>query len=206
MKDPETSKALVPVKRAGDRISEALLAVVSEVPPSSEPPSRTPSERARAIILAASTRSAMISGTLALPPGPAGMVTVLPDLVAIWNVQRQMVADIAAAFGKSAQLGRSEMIYCLFRHAAGQAVRDLVVRVGERYLVRQATLRLVQTAMRRIGVSVSERAAGKAVSRWLPIVGAIGIGGYAFYDTSRVGKTAIAFFEKEIVREDETGA
>jgi hypothetical protein len=32
-------------------------------------------------------------------------------------------------------------------------------------------------------------------------VGAVGIGGYAFYDTAQVGKTAIAFFEKEIVRE-----
>jgi len=130
------------------------------------------------------------------------MLTVLPDLVVIWNIQRQMVADIAAAYGKSSQLGRSEMIYCLFRHAASQAIKDVVVRVGERFLVRRTTLRIIQRVLRRVGVSITQRAAGRALSRWIPVVGALGIGGYAFYDTTQVGKTALAFFEKEIVRED----
>lgn len=155
--------------------------------------------------LQASAKAALVSGTLALPPGPLGMLTILPDLLAIWTVQRQLVADIAAAHGKSAQLGPSEMIYCLFRHAASQAVRDVVVRVGERFLVRRGSLRVIQRVLRRVGVSVTERTAGRAVSRWLPVVGAVGIGGYAFYDTTQVGKTAATFFQREIVREEPDG-
>jgi len=186
-----------------DPIAGALQKLVHYIPTSREKRSANPAERARSLTLQASARAALVSGTLALPPGPLGMLTILPDLLAIWAIQRQLVADIAAAHGKSAQLSSSEMIYCLFRHATSQAVRDLVVRVGERFLVRRSSLRVVQRALRRVGVSVTQRAAGRAVSRWLPIVGALGIGGYAFYDTTQVGKTAASFFQKEIVREDE---
>ena len=192
-------------KKIVDRIAEALRGLVSHVPTSGERRSASPSERARSLTLQASAKAALVSGTLALPPGPLGMLTILPDLLAIWTVQRQLVADIAAAHGKSAQLGPSEMIYCLFRHAASQAVRDVVVRVGERFLVRRGSLRVIQRVLRRVGVSVTERTAGRAVSRWLPVVGAVGIGGYAFYDTTQVGKTAATFFQREIVREEPDG-
>jgi hypothetical protein len=191
-----------PREKIVDRIAAALLELVSQVPSSDERASASPQERARSLILQASAKAAMVSGTLALPPGPLGMVTILPDLFAIWNIQRQLVSDIAATYRKSPQLGSSEMIYCLFRHAATQAVKDLVVRAGERFLVRHGTLGIVQRVLRRVGVSVTQRTAGRALARWLPVAGAVGIGGYAFYDTAQVGKTAMAFFEKEIVREE----
>jgi hypothetical protein len=109
-----------------------------------------------------------------------------------------MVADIAGAFGKSAVLSREQLLYCLFKHTAAQAVRDLVVRVGERYLVRRTGLRVVQG----VGVKVSQRAIATSVSRWLPVVGIVGMAGYAYYDTAQVGATAIAFFEKPLVSDD----
>ncbi|MBP7570565.1 MAG: hypothetical protein KBA95_10950 [Acidobacteria bacterium] len=188
-----------------EQVVTALERVVSEVPPSNEGTATSPAERSRTLILKASAKAAVVSGSLALPPGPLGLLTVLPDLMAIWHIQRQLVSDIASAHGKSAQLGRREMIYCLFRHAASQAVRDVVVRVGQRYVVRDATLRAIERVLQRVGISVTQRAAGRALSRWLPVVGAVGIGGYAFYDTAQVGKTALAFFQKEIVREESAG-
>lgn len=188
-----------------DQVANALLTIVSHVPASAEKSSRQRRERSRRLILKASAKAATVSGTLALPPGPLGMLTVLPDLLVIWNIQRQLVSDIAAAHGKSAELGSSEMLYCLFRHAAGQAVRDVVVRVGERFLVRRASLAVIQRVLRKVGISVSQRAAGRAVARWVPVVGAIGIGGYAFYDTAQVGSTALQFFERELVLDDPPG-
>jgi len=186
-----------------ERIANALVGVVSLVPSSQETATSTPRDHARALALRASSHAATVSGTLALPPGPLGIITILPDSRTIWKIQRQLVSDIAAAYGKTAQLGRAQMIYCLFKHAASQAVKDLVVRVGERLLVRDATLRVIRRVLRRVGVVVTQRGAGRAVSRWLPLVGAVGIGAYAFYDTAQVGKTAMAFFEKEIVSVDE---
>jgi hypothetical protein len=131
-----------------------------------------------------------------------GMLTILPDIMAIWHIQRQMVADIAAVYGKSKQLGKEEMLYCLFKHLASQVLRDVVVRVGERMLVRRTSLKFIQEMLKKIGVRITQRIAGRGISRWIPIVGAIGIGAYAFYDTAQVGETAIDLFEREIDTEE----
>jgi hypothetical protein len=37
------------------------------------------------------------------------------------------------------------------------------------------------------------------VARYAPVIGAIGVGGYAYYDTNKVAKTAIELFSKEVV-------
>ena len=185
-----------------DRITDALLHLAGRVPGSTVRESSSPEDRAKRLILKASVKSAMMSGTLALPPGPLGLLTVLPDLISIWKIQQQLVADLAAVYGQSAKLVPSTMIYCLFKHAAAQAVRDVVMRAGERFLVREASPRLTQRVLRRVGISVTERGTGRAVSRWLPVIGAVGIGGYAFYDTMQVGRTSVALFQKEIVRAD----
>jgi len=180
------------------KIMNFIMNLVSDIPSSEELISKEPKERAKNIVLTASSKAALVSGTLSLPPGPIGMLTVLPDIVAIWKIQRGMVADIAAVYGKTKFLGKEQMIYCLFKHAASQVVRDLVVRVGERLFIQKTSLKVLQDILRRIGIRITQRIAGRTISRWIPVVGAIGIGVYAFYDTSQVGKTAIEFFERDL--------
>jgi hypothetical protein len=90
------------------------------------------------------------------------------------------------------------MLWCLFRHTAAQAFRDVAIRVGDRLVFRTAATSVLQRLAGRIGVSVSKRAVGKGISRWLPIVGALGVGAYAYYDTGQVAKTAIDLFSGEI--------
>jgi hypothetical protein len=176
------------------QITQAILNVLEKIPATHRRASSTPEQAARELANTAAAKAALISGGLALPPGPIGWLTILPDLVIIWKLQSQMVADIAALYGKSATLTKEHMLYCLFKHAAAQAVRDLVVRVGNRAIVQRATLRALQTAAERIGVKVTQQAVGAAVSRWIPIVGALGVGAYAYYDTAQVARTAIELF------------
>jgi hypothetical protein len=185
------------------RIAQAILGFLSNIPTTTEPANASPDERARRIVQVAARKASMVSGTLALPLGPAGLVTILPDLVAVWKIQTQMVADVAGVFGKAAPLSQEHMLYCLFKHSAAQAVRDLVVRVGERYLIKRVGVRVVQDAAAKIGVKVTQRAIAKSVSRWLPIVGVLGVAGYAYYDTAQVGATAIALFEKDVAPQPE---
>ena len=142
----------------------------------------------------------MTAGSLALPPGPLGWLTILPELVLVWRIQAQMVADIAGIYGKQAYLTREQMLYCLFRHTAAQAARDLIVRVGERYLIQQVSLRTLQSVAERIGVRVTQQAIGKGISRWLPVIGALGVGAYAYYDTGQVARTATELFRREITK------
>ena len=151
--------------------------------------------------MAAASQAAATAGVLALPPGPAGMLTVVPDLIAVWRIQRQLVADIAGCYGKSAELRGEAMMYCLFRHAAAQAARDLVVRIGQRVLLRQSSVALMERSLRRVGLTVSQRMVGRTLSRWVPIAGAVGVGAYAFYDTMQVGRTAQQLFESEVIND-----
>ena len=184
------------------KIAETLMHFVGSIPSSSKELSETPKVSAQSIANAAAIKAASMAGALALPPGPLGWATILPEIVGVWKIQGQMVADIAAVFGKKANLSEEQMLYCLFKHSAAQAVRDLVVRVGERYLVRRASLKTLQTVAKKIGVKVTQKALGKSISRWVPVISALGVGGYAWYDTANVAKTAIELFESEISIEE----
>lgn len=179
-------------------VHRALLDFLSEIPKTHERASQRPMDRARAIGQTAAAKAAVFSGSLALPAGPLAVLTVIPDLVGIWKIQAQMIADIAGTFGKEFTLTREQMLYCLFRHAAAQLVRDLVARVGERVVVRALPLKAIQRIVQKIGIKVTQRMATNAAARWLPVVGAMGVGAYAFYDTRQVAKTAIDLFQKEI--------
>jgi hypothetical protein len=178
-------------------LAQAILDIVSAVPASSEPQNPLPLERARSIQTAAALKTAAVSGALALPPGPLGIAAIVPDLIAVWRIQAQMVADIAGAFGKTGTLAQEHMIYCLFRHAAAQVVRDLVVRVGERVVFRVATLPVLRATAQKLGVKVSQRVIAKSAARWIPVLGSLGVAGYAYYDTAQVGATAVDLFQKD---------
>lgn len=176
-------------------ISKAILSLMGRVPSSKATPSPTPAEEARRKANAAAAKAALAAGALALPPGVIGWLTILPEMMGVWKIQRQLVADIAALYGKQATLTPEQVVYCLFQHTAAQGVRDLVVRVGQRTLVRRASPMLIRTLSRRIGSKLVQRVAGKGVARWVPVVGAVGMGAYAYYDTAQVAATAIDLFE-----------
>jgi hypothetical protein len=183
----------------GNRVANAILDVVGLIPASTEPGSGSPAVRARALANRAARAAAGLSGGAALVPGPVGLLTLLPDIIGVWRVQAQMVADIAAAYGQSAALTREHMLYCLFKHMVSQGLRDVVVRTGERFLVRRASLQLLQQLATTIGIKVTQRAMGKAIARYAPVVGAAGVAAYAFYDTRKVAMTAIELFSADVV-------
>jgi len=172
-------------------VADAIESIIAGVPPSREHAAKAPELAARALARRAAARAAALSGTLALPPGVFGMLTVLPDLIAIWRIQAQMVSDIAGLYGKDLQLTRTHMLYCLFRHAASHLTRDFVVRAGERFVIRQLSGGALRSVLMGIGINVSQRIAGTAASRWLPVIGAAAVATYAYFDTLQVAKTAI---------------
>lgn len=162
-----------------ERVAKLLQASVLRVPVSREPAHPNPEARAEEIIQSAAVKAATVSGSLALPPGPLGLMTLLPDLVIVWRIQAQMVADVAGAFGQRAMLNREHLARCLFKHAASQVVRDVAVRVGERVITRQAPTRLLGRVLQRVS---------------LPVIGTIGVATYAFKDTQGVGRAAVDLF------------
>ncbi len=183
-------------------IATAIIDFISNVPASGIDGSVNPASEARRLATRAARRAAVTAGSLALPPGPLGWLTLLPELIAIWKIQAQMVSDIAAAYGRHATLGREQMMWCLFRHTAAQAFRDLVVRVGDRLVFRRMSWGTLERVARQVGIKLTQRTLSKGASRWFPVIGALGVGAYAYYDTGQVASTAIAMFEGNIVMEE----
>jgi hypothetical protein len=178
-------------------VQTAIMGVLSHIPSTREPHDVHPVARARAVAKAAALKTATVSGSLSLPPGPVGWLTIIPDLTMVWKIQSQIVADIAGAFGKESSLGQEQMLYCLFRHAAAHSMRGVLVRAGERVLIKQAPAHALEVAVRKIGIPVARRVAGRGLSRWLPLIGAAGVAGYAYFDTMRVAATTIELFRSE---------
>jgi hypothetical protein len=164
--------------------------VISDVPESRTHQVPEPGREAAAIAKRAAKQAAALSGSLALPPGPLGMLTVLPDLYLIWKTQRQMVADIFGVYGRSAELTRVHMLYCLFRHAASHVLRDIVVRTGQRVIVQQLSAGALKGILQKVGITVTRRVVGTAATRWVPLAGAAAVGAYAYWDTMQVARTA----------------
>jgi uncharacterized protein (DUF697 family) len=181
-----------------DKLFRILFKVIHEIPTSTEKETSDARIRSRKLISEASFKAAAISGALALPSGPLAWLTILPDLAAIWRLQAQMVADIGAVFGKKGKLTEESMIYCLFRHAAAQVVRDLVTRMGERVVVQRASFRVAENVLESIGIRLVHRVARGGLWRLLPAIGALAVAGYAYYDTEQVGQTAVEFFSRDI--------
>jgi hypothetical protein len=185
-------------------LTDAVLELVLHVPESSEATLAQPAQRAHAISRAAARNASLISGSLSLPPGFFGWLTVVPELIGIWKLQAQMVSDIAAVYGKSKTLGREQMVYCLFKHVSAQLFRDVVVRVGERVVIQQTSLKFLQSLAKTIGVQVSKTVISKGAARFVPLLGALTVGAYAYFDTVQVAKTAVDLFERDIVIDADT--
>jgi hypothetical protein len=187
-----------PLSHTPGIVSQALHTLVSQIPASLEVPGANPGERVKSIAKTAALKAAAISGSFTLPPGPLGMATVLPDLLAVWRVQQQLVADIAAALGKTGALTPETMVICLFKHGGAALTKGLFARNGQDVVVQRIANRTLLQLLEKIGVRVAQRIAAKSLSRWLPVLGALGAGVYAYYDTTHVATNAIDLFSQNV--------
>jgi uncharacterized protein (DUF697 family) len=177
------------------QMADAILELVVQVPASDEPTQQHPAERAHAIARATARKASLLAGSLSLPPGWLGWVTVLPEMVGVWKLQTQMVSDIAAIYGQHTTLTREHLLYCLFKQLSAQLFRDIAVRMGERVVVRPTTVKVLQTLAQKLGGMLAVAALRKGASRFVPLLGAVSVGAYAYYDTLQVAHNAVALFE-----------
>lgn len=182
-----------------DKLKEKAINIIfdliTNIPDSLHASAIDPENRANMLTQQAAFKAATVSGTLSIPAGFTGILTAIPDIAAIWRIQAQLVADIAASYGKIAVLTREAMVWCLFRHSAAQLLRDIAVRTGSRIVVQKLSTTALKKLVEKIGIKISSKFLSKSLLRAIPAIGAIGNGAYAYFDTKEVGKTAIAYFK-----------
>lgn len=184
---------------ATERLAPLVLAAVGEIPKARTRRVHDPDAAAHELAQKAALKAGLMAGALALPTGPLGWLTLAPELRSVWRIQVQLVADIAALYGRKTGLNEAQVLYCLFRHNGVRALQDLLVRVGDRAAVGAVPARVLQLAARKAAASVVRRLGGRGVARWLPVAGAVGLGAYAYWETARVGATAREMFAAEVV-------
>ena len=64
-----------------NKLYKALERFVSNVPKTDEHKSEDPVARARTIATADAAKATLVSGGLAIPSGPLGFATIIPDLI-----------------------------------------------------------------------------------------------------------------------------
>ncbi len=175
-------------------VAKALHNLVSKVPGSTEQPGPDAAGRAQRIVSRAALKAGAISGAAALPLGPMGLATIFPDLLGIWRLQQQLVADVAAVFGHSRSLTPETMVVCLFQHTDPSIARNLTGRRGGSVLIRKVAEQTLKLLLEKVAIRIGQRLVGKAAARWLPVVGALGVGAHAYVDTTKVGANAIGLF------------
>ncbi|PJZ84430.1 hypothetical protein [Leptospira harrisiae] len=156
----------------------------------------------RELVQNASFKSGLISATCSLPPGPLGILSILPELLFMYRIQGHLILDIAALYGKEVQVTKELLLYCLFKHGGAHVFRKIIKESSLKILIRPTTVRVFQTMLEKLGLLITKSIIRKQFARWIPIGGAVVTGTFAYYDTKRVGQTAMDLFSKEIHAEE----
>ncbi|MCW7491362.1 hypothetical protein ND861_01705 [Leptospira sp. 2 VSF19] len=166
------------------------------------PTIQPPENLIQELVQNASFKSGLISATCSLPPGPLGILSILPELLFVYRIQGHLILDIAALYGKEVQVTKELLLYCLFKHGGAHVFRKIIEESSLKILIRPTTVKVFQTMLEKLGLMISKSLIRKQFARWIPIGGAVVTGTFAYYDTKRVGKTAIELFSKEIHAEE----
>lgn len=195
MKNKDSDSKISSADKLKERLATVLFELITTVPESLYQETDNTEEKIKKLTMQAALKASAVSATLSIPAGVTGVLTSLPDIMAVWRIQAQLVSDIAASYGKIAQLSREAMIWCLFRHSAASLLRDVAVRTGSRLVIQKLSITALQKILQKIGLQVSTKMLGRVALRAIPAIGAIGNGAYTYYDTNEVGKTAAAYFK-----------
>lgn len=190
-------------------VTGLVSAALGGVPTPTETRASRPLQRADAIAKRAAAKAAAISATLSLPPGPMGLVTVLPDMILVWRIQAQMVVDIAAAFGKADHLSESDITAILFKHVSSVALNDYnrnipidqpeppldLVEIINRMVSKRGEV--INRFASEVTSAAMERITRRVITRLVPLGGTLIVSAQAALDTGAVAKTAIEMFSGE---------
>jgi len=175
-------------------ILRALCRTLVEIPESSEPEALDPELASDRIIKRSCSKAGLLSAALSVPMGPLGLITLMPELTGVWNIQSHMVSDIASAHGERSCLTREQMLFFLFRHSVSHFVGDVITKSGERFLVQRLSQKAFDSVVQKLALRISSKLTVRATKIAFPLLGAAFLGAYSYVDTLQVGITAKKFF------------
>lgn len=193
-------------QRLQDELSEKIQAAVNDVITSRnqhyrENPSELPdASQIQTLIDKCAMKNAAISGGASLMPGPWGMIAVVPELVLVTKNQIELIYDIGAAHGKK-EIMTKELLVAVFLSGMGATAGSVLVMHGSRYLLKRASLRVMQRLVTILGGRIAQQAIKSAVSKWFPGIGAMAMAAWTNYLTKQVGRKADEILRRDIMED-----
>lgn len=146
----------------------------------------------------ASWKAFSISFAAAIPPGPFGMATIIPELAAITKIQINLVYRIAKYYGKQQEVTPSIVIHILATAFGIVLGRKLLQKVGTRIIVKALSNKVIKTLAQKLGTRIAARVVARVGARWIPILTAPIFGAFSKSQTTNVGNNAIKVFSSDI--------
>jgi hypothetical protein len=142
----------------------------------------------------AAQKAFAISTSLGLVPGPLGMATVIPEVVALAKLHINLIRRIARHHNKQQYLSR-EIILLILANVMGVAVGGVLVRkMGAALVLKSVDSAVARRVAQKIGSRIIKRATEKAVGRWIPLLTAPLFGHFSRSLTKKVGREADRLF------------
>ncbi len=154
------------------------------------------------MIREAAQKAFWVSTTLSAVPGPFGLATILPEIVAVTKVQPNLVYKIAKYYQNLETINQS-IVLLIFANALGLTVgNQLVRRVGMRLIIKALSAPVIERIARLIGLRIAAGITKRIAGRWLIVVAAPLFGLFSKKMTQKIGIEATALFAEPIEFED----
>ncbi len=181
-----------------------LIDLIMKMRPEVEP--LKPCDTLENMISKASWKAFAVSTAASLPPGPIGVLTILPELIAVTRIQLGLIGKIARYFGKDEMLNGT-IIVLILGNAAGITVgREFLKCVDNKIIIQRMSLLALQNFAARIGAKILGRIVARMPTRWIPLVTAPLFGAISKKATERVGWETVTLFSQgfKFTEEDES--
>lgn len=153
---------------------------------------------------AACKKAFTLTTIASLPPGPLGIISIIPELIGLTKLQVNLVYSIAEYYHKEHQVNATILLMVFGNEAGIKFGSEIAGKQGSKYIVKALTSETVKKIAEKIGVKITARAATKAVVKFIPFVTAPILGYFSSGMTKKIGEYAINFFSQyvEIMNEE----
>ena len=155
---------------------------------------KTPAE----LMARASWKAFAIGTAAAIPPGPLGWATILPEMASVTKIQINLIYDIAEHYKQRGKLNKT-LVMMIFANEAGIEVgMELVERVGKKLVIRALGSKLLRPIVTKIGARLGVRITQRMIGRWVPVVLAPAFGAFSKKMTTQIGKECVKLFQEDL--------
>ena len=122
------------------------------------------------MIRTAAGKAFWVSTTLSAVWGPAGLATILPEIMTVMQIQMNLIYKIAN-YHQKLNIPHRTAILLIFANALGLTIGPQFFRtIGTRLVIKSLSMPVISRIARRIGMEITIKISQRAAGRWIPVV------------------------------------